>query len=171
MRTHLEHISFEPTLKQPVDTKPLPAPLLLAAPLPPTPATLPPATLPPSTLPPSTLSPSTLPAALPPALPPALPVALSAALNPKPALLLYQEETAQFVNLRGKFTHQTGNGVSSGCFGLDETDPIQYITVGPAVTSWTLFSDYNCKGNPLAYSGASLPNNAVSARSIQLNCR
>ncbi|CAG8488450.1 3729_t:CDS:2, partial [Paraglomus occultum] len=56
------------------------------------------------------------------------------------------------VFLQGNFAHQTGNGVSSGCFGLDETDPIRTINVGPAVSSWTLFSDFNCQGNTLASS-------------------
>ncbi|CAG8644720.1 1111_t:CDS:2, partial [Paraglomus brasilianum] len=67
------------------------------------------------------------------------------------ALASYTQAQTCKVFLRGNFRHQTGDGMNSGCFGLDETDPTKTILVGRAVTSWTLFSGINCaRGSEIA---------------------
>src|SRR6185369_2187861 len=51
--------------------------------------------------------------------------------------------------LKGEFTHETGDG-NSGCFGLDNTDPIKSLSTSKTGTKWELFSGFSCTGTSLA---------------------
>jgi len=86
--------------------------------------------------------------------------------------IVHINDVATSLVLRGNFRHQTGDGMNSGCFGLDETDPTKTILVGRAVTSWTLFSGINCaRGSEIASGVAGRRfNPPVMASSVRITC-
>jgi hypothetical protein len=81
-------------------------------------------------------------------------------------LLLLQTAT------KGANTHETGDGVNSGCYGLNG-DRIRILTIGAKVKSWKLFKGYGCTdGSPASGTTSKTFNPAVTGvYAVRLECK
>ncbi|CAG8525780.1 4500_t:CDS:2 [Ambispora gerdemannii] len=75
---------------------------------------------------------------------------------------------------QGKYTHQTGDK-GGGCFGTDESDPIEKIWTDPdpprpPVVCNNFCNKYNCEGDVVISSCASTSAERVLTNSVKIFC-
>ncbi|CAG8541668.1 3570_t:CDS:2 [Ambispora leptoticha] len=68
----------------------------------------------------------------------------------------------------GQYRHETGN--QSGCYGVDESDPITKVTVSTVGSSYIFYSDYGCTGDAIITGHDTSSGPPVKAKSVYLTC-
>ncbi|CAG8545642.1 3748_t:CDS:2 [Ambispora leptoticha] len=73
------------------------------------------------------------------------------------------------IHYAGNTKHETGN--TSGCYGIDESDPVKTVSVTTAGSSYIFYSDYGCKGAEVFRGKDSTTQNPPKkAKSVLLTC-
>ncbi|CAG8520843.1 2934_t:CDS:2 [Ambispora leptoticha] len=69
----------------------------------------------------------------------------------------------------GKYRHQTGGG--SGCYGVDETDPIYKVYSDDPTACYIFYSAYNCVIGTEVFGGCgTISPPGFSVKSVKLTC-
>ncbi|CAG8541648.1 3569_t:CDS:2 [Ambispora leptoticha] len=68
----------------------------------------------------------------------------------------------------GQYRHETGN--QSGCYGVDESDPITKVTVSTHGSSYIFYGGYGCTGKVIFSGYDTTDGPPVEAKSVYLTC-